>query len=48
MLPLKEKATAFSFNNVDGFCIKIERELSSGLNICFETKKISDIVITTI
>jgi len=48
MLQLRDTATAFSFNNDDGFCIKIERDLAQAFNICTEIKKLRDIVMLTI
>jgi hypothetical protein len=47
MLPLLSTATAFSFNAVDGFCIKIQLELAEAYNICFDTKKMRDIAMIT-
>lgn len=47
MKALLQTATAFSFNAADGHCVKIERELVETFNVCFETKKLRDIAMTT-
>lgn len=47
MLPLLKTSEAFETNTKDGFCFKVRRDGSDPFNLCFETKKVRDIIMMT-
>jgi len=47
MLPLLKTSEAFEVNTKDGFCFFVRREGSDQFNLCFETKKVRDLILLT-
>lgn len=48
MLPLMKTTEGLIANGKDGFCFNILRENSDPFNLCFDNKKLRDIIMLTI